>query len=312
MSDVGDCYGNDGRYSQCMSATFGWAVGGEPYDYPADVGFAIGTPDDPQYVRIEIHYSNFENKQGIKDSSGIRISYTPELRPHDCGTLMVGVFTFPIHFIPPGSEEFRSYGLCDTRMMEDMLGRPIPDLTVKSFLLHGHLTAYGVRILHYRNGTLIGSLGEDKKYDFNFQQVRHFPKDLTIKMGDQIVVECTSNTMDREGVTFGGPSTLNEMCAGFLFYYPIVPIAACWSFMDIQYITEALGLERGETIMDAVMNIDSVEWDDESRAAAQKAVMDTNHLIIVENREGKRLNKTTPLPPISLPPPYHCEDDSLE
>ncbi|XP_069835960.1 DBH-like monooxygenase protein 2 isoform X2 [Dendropsophus ebraccatus] len=249
MSDVGDCYGNDGRYSQCMSATFGWAVGGEPYDYPADVGFAIGTPDDPQYVRIEIHYSNFENKQGIKDSSGIRISYTPELRPHDCGTLMVGVFTFPIHFIPPGSEEFRSYGLCDTRMMED---------------------------------------------------------------GDQIVVECTSNTMDREGVTFGGPSTLNEMCAGFLFYYPIVPIAACWSFMDIQYITEALGLERGETIMDAVMNIDSVEWDDESRAAAQKAVMDTNHLIIVENREGKRLNKTTPLPPISLPPPYHCEDDSLE
>lgn len=28
-SDIGDCYGNDARFSQCMSATLGWAVGGE-------------------------------------------------------------------------------------------------------------------------------------------------------------------------------------------------------------------------------------------------------------------------------------------
>ncbi|XP_075698811.1 putative DBH-like monooxygenase protein 2 [Rhinoderma darwinii] len=311
-SDVGPCYGSDSRYSQCMTATFGWAVGGESFDYPTDSGFSIGTEGDPQYVRIEIHFSNFENKAGLKDSSGLRIYYTPELRPHDSGTLMVGIFTFPMQFIPPGSKKFRSYGLCNTHLMEDILGEPIPDLTVKTFLLHAHLTARGLRIMHYRNGTLIGSLGEDKNYDFNFQQIRHLPHALTIKMGDQIVVECTSSTMDRDGVTFGGPSSLNEMCVGFLFYYPSVPIAACWSYMDIHYISDVLGLEPADSIMDAILNIDAVEWDDESRAIAQQAVMEVNHLVIVENREGKRMNETSPLPPISLPPPYYCEDDSLE
>ncbi|XP_069834939.1 DBH-like monooxygenase protein 2 [Dendropsophus ebraccatus] len=166
--------------------------------------------------------------------------------------------------------------------------------------------------MHYRNGTLIGSLGEDKKYDFSFQQVRNLPREVTVKMGDQIMVECESYTMDREGVTFGGPSTLNEMCIGFLFYYPALPIATCWSLMDIHNVTGALGMEETDSIMEAVLNVDSADWDDETRAMAQKAVMEAPHLAVVENREGNRVNETTALPPISLPPAYHCEDDSLE
>ncbi|XP_069837867.1 DBH-like monooxygenase protein 2 [Dendropsophus ebraccatus] len=118
MSTVGDCYGSDARYSQCMSATFGWAVGGEPFDYPEDCGVSVGTPQDPLYVRIEIHYSNFKNIKGLKDSSGMRITYSPTLRTHDCATLMTGIFTFPIEFIPPGSQAFRNYGVCNTHLLE--------------------------------------------------------------------------------------------------------------------------------------------------------------------------------------------------
>ncbi|XP_069610312.1 putative DBH-like monooxygenase protein 2 isoform X2 [Ranitomeya imitator] len=311
-SEVGDCYGQDTRFSQCLSATLGWAVGGEPFDYPDDTGISIGTDKDPQYVRIEIHYSNFENKEGLIDNSGIRIHYTPELRPRDSATLMSGVFTFPMQFIPPGCEEFRNYGICDTRLMAQALNETIPDLTVKAYLLHGHLTARSIRVMHYRNGTLIGSLGEDKKYDFSFQQIRNLPAEITVKMGDVIVVECTSNTMDREGVTFGGPSSLNEMCIGFLFYYPLLPIAACWSYIDVHYIAEAIGLERADSIMDAILNINGFEWDDESRATAQKAVMTVTHLAMAESREGNRVNETIKLPTIPLPPPYHCEEDSSE
>ncbi|XP_075208307.1 putative DBH-like monooxygenase protein 2 [Anomaloglossus baeobatrachus] len=284
-SEVGDCYGEDRRFSQCMSATLGWAVGGEPFDYPEETGISIGTESDPQYIRIEIHYSNFENKQGLKDSSGIRIYYTPELRAHDSGTLMTGVLTFPMQFIPPASEAFRNYGICNTHLMEDVLNETIPDLTVIAYLLHGHLSVRGMRIMHYRNGTLIGHLGEDRHYDFRFQQSRNFPHAVTLKMGDMVVVECTSNTMDREGVTFGGPSTLNEMCIGFLFYYPILPIAMCLSYIDIHYMTSAIGLERADTIMDAVINIYGFEWDDESKEKAQKAVMEVTHLAMAENWE---------------------------
>ncbi|KAM3913328.1 LOW QUALITY PROTEIN: uncharacterized protein RB166_018650 [Leptodactylus fuscus] len=303
-TETGDCYGGDSRYTQCMTTTFGWAVGGEPFDYPSEVGFSIGTEGDPQYIRIEIHYSNFENKEGLRDSSGIRIYYTPELRPNDCAIFMVGIFTFPIHFIPPASEEFRNYGLCNTRLMEDLLGEPIPDLTVTTFLLHGHLSVRGVRIMHYRNGTLIGSLGEDKKYDFNFQQFRNLPREVTIKMGDQIVVECTSNTMDREGVTFGGPSSLNEMCVGCLIYYPVHPIAFCFSLMDIHHVTDALGLERGDSVMDAILNIDSLEWDEEKKVIAQKAIMTANYVAMVQDRKGTQNYDEG----VAGTPSYHKDD----
>ena len=36
------------------------------------------------------------------------------------GVLQLGVFTFPILFIPPSAESFRSYGLCKTEKFEEV------------------------------------------------------------------------------------------------------------------------------------------------------------------------------------------------
>lgn len=272
------------------------------------MGVPIGTEEDPKYIRMEIHYSNFQNKEGILDSSGIRIFYTPQLREHDAGVLMTGIFTFPIHFVPPGADHFRSYGLCNTHLIPQMLGHPVEDFHVNVFLLHGHLTVRSIRTMHYRNGTLIGSLGEDKRYDFNFQQVRDLPGIITVQMGDQIIVECSSSTLDREGVTFGGPSTMNEMCVVFLFYYPVVPIAACWSFLDIQHVIEVLELDESETIMDALMTINGVEWDEETIVKAQNAVLEANYTAIVNHRTGEMINETSSALPIFAPTPHPCHE----
>ncbi|MEE6487057.1 hypothetical protein FKM82_014778 [Ascaphus truei] len=310
-SEIGDCYSGDNRFSQCMDVMFGWAVGGEALYLPDNAGIPIGSPYDPLYVRLEIHYSNFDGITGLKDNSGIRVHYSPKLREHDFGTLMVGMFTFPIQFIPPGAQDFKNYGLCNTEMFPEVLDDPVEDLNVTAFLLHGHLTTRGIRIMHYRNGTLIGSLGEDKKYDFRLQQIRYLPKITTLKVGDQVVVECTGNTMDRDGVTFGGPSTMNEMCLGFLFYYPITQIAACWSFIDLLHVTDALELEHAESIMEAVINMNSVDWDDETREVAQRALMEANYTAIVQNRKETRVNQTSLLPPISPPAPHPCDADPL-
>ncbi|XP_068114999.1 putative DBH-like monooxygenase protein 2 [Hyperolius riggenbachi] len=307
--EVGDCYGSDPRYAKCMNSMFGWAIGGEPIDYPRQMGIPIGVEDAPQFVRIEIHYSNFENKPGILDSSGIRVYYTAQLREHDGGVLMTGIFTFPAQFIPPASKLFRNYGLCNTGLIPEMLGHPTPDFTIYSYLLHGHLTVRGMRVLQYRNGTYIGTLVEDKKYDFRFQQARHLPGTMQVKIGDQLVVECVASTLDRETVTYGGPSTLNEMCVTFLFYHPVVPIAACWSLADIEHVSAAMELDETENIMDAIVNINGVEWDDEQRAIAQRAIFEANHTAILTHREGWMINETCPLPHIVLPAPHPCPED---
>ena len=36
----------------------------QSYQFPDDVGISLGTPLDPQWIRLEIHYSNFHNLPG--------------------------------------------------------------------------------------------------------------------------------------------------------------------------------------------------------------------------------------------------------
>ncbi|XP_078291431.1 putative DBH-like monooxygenase protein 2 [Panthera onca] len=161
---ISDCYGADPAFSLCSQVIVGWAVGGthqalpaaksssiqQSYQFPDDVGVSIGTPLDPQWIRLEIHYSNFHNVPGVYDSSGIRLYYTAKLRKYDMGVLQLGFFTFPIHFIPPGAESFLSYGLCKTEKFEEMNGVPVPDIQVYGYLLHTHLAGRALQAVQYR------------------------------------------------------------------------------------------------------------------------------------------------------------------
>ncbi|NXA38908.1 MOXD2 protein, partial [Eudromia elegans] len=53
-----------------------------------------------------------------------------------------------------------------------------------------------------RNGEQLGIVCEDNKYDFTLQEVRDMKNIVTIKPGDEILVECTFQTLDRSGITF--------------------------------------------------------------------------------------------------------------
>ncbi|NXD16908.1 MOXD2 protein, partial [Nothocercus nigrocapillus] len=53
-----------------------------------------------------------------------------------------------------------------------------------------------------RNGEQLGIICEDNMYDFTLQEIRDMKKILTIKTGDEILVECSFQTLDRSGITF--------------------------------------------------------------------------------------------------------------
>ncbi|KAF7487311.1 putative DBH monooxygenase protein 2-like [Marmota monax] len=243
---INDCYGADPDFSLCSQVIVGWAVGGTSYQFPDNVGISLGTPLDPQWIRLEIHYSNFHNLPGLYDTSGIRLYYTSHLREYDMGVLQLGVFTFPIHFIPPGAESFMSYGLCKTEKFEEMNGTPVADIQVFGYLLHTHLAGQAVQAVQYRNGTQLQTICKDDSYDFNLQETRDLPHRVVIKPGDELLIECRYQTLDRDSVIFGGPSTLNEMCLVFLFYYPRNNISSCQGYPDIIYVARELGEEVSE------------------------------------------------------------------
>uniref|UniRef100_A0A8C0GQE9 DOMON domain-containing protein n=1 Tax=Chelonoidis abingdonii TaxID=106734 RepID=A0A8C0GQE9_CHEAB len=278
---ISDCYGANPDFALCSQVVAGWAVGGGSYQFPNEAAISIGTPMDPQYIRLEIHYSNFDLIPGLIDNSGIRLYYTLDLRPYDMGVLQTGVFTFPVHFIPPGADTYKSYGLCKSSQFNEMNGTPVPDLKVFGFLLHTHLAGRGLKVVQYRKGEQVRIICEDNKYDFSLQETRDLKEVITIKVGDEILVECNFQTLDRTEITFGGPSTLNEMCLAFLFYYPRNNISSCMGYPDIQQIASALGQEASDA-MEGMIAMNYVEWNNETIKNAEKAAKEADQTVIIK------------------------------
>ncbi|XP_044866279.1 DBH-like monooxygenase protein 2 [Mauremys mutica] len=279
------------------------------YQFPNEAAISIGTPMDPQYIRLEIHYSNFDLIPGLNDNSGIRLYYTPDLRPNDMGVLQTGVFTFPVHFIPPGADTYKSYGLCKSSQFNEMNGTPVPDLKVFGFLLHTHLAGRGLKVVQYRNGEQVRIICEDNKYDFSLQETRDLKEVITIKVGDEILVECNFQTLDRTEITFGGPSTLNEMCLAFLFYYPRNNISSCMGYPDIQQIAYALGQEASDA-MEGMIAMNYVEWNNETIKNAEKAAKEADQIVMIKTIDELQKNESGIIRDITISESGLCHDIS--
>ncbi|XP_075413534.1 putative DBH-like monooxygenase protein 2 [Tenrec ecaudatus] len=302
---ISDCYGADPAFSLCSQVIVGWAVGGTSYQFPDDVGISIGTPLDPQWIRLEVHYSNFHNLRGIYDSSGIRVYYSPRLRKYDMGVLQLGFFTFPIHFIPPGAESYLSYGLCKSEKFEEINGTPVPDIQVFGYLLHTHLAGRALKAVQYRNGKQIKTICKDDSYDFNLQETRDLPKRAVIKAGDDLLVECHYQTLDRDTLTFGGPSTINEMCLIFLFYYPRNNISSCMGYPDIISVAHAMGEEASDP-MEGMMAMNNIEWTPENIKKAETACKEAQQIVVIKTIDEVVENTTGLIPDIVPTPRGPC------
>ncbi|XP_059112561.1 DBH-like monooxygenase protein 2 [Peromyscus eremicus] len=307
---IGECYGSDPAFSLCSHVIAGWAVGGLSYQFPDDVGISIGTPLDPQWIRLEVHYSNFQNLPGIYDTSGIRLYYTSHLRKYDMGVLQLGISVFPIHFIPPGAEAFLSYGLCKTEKFEEMNGAPVSDIYIYSYLIHTHLAGRSLQAVQYRNGTQLQIICKDYSYDFNLQETRDLPHPAVIKPGDELLIECNYQTLDRDSMTFGGASTINEMCLVFLFYYPRINISSCLGYPDIIYVTNELGEEASENPMENLMVLSNVEWTPENIKKAEKACKESQQTVLIKTIDEEVENTTGWIPDIIPAPRGPCLESS--
>ncbi|XP_069098966.1 DBH-like monooxygenase protein 2 [Pleurodeles waltl] len=193
---------NNPNFFYCSEVIAGWAVGGKAFTFPSNAGIPLGKDVTPTYVRLEIHYNNKMLLSGLMDSSGIRLYYTPVLREHDAGSLTTGIIPHAFSFIPPGAESFNLYSICKTKIFNQMTGEEIPDMQVFANLLHTHLTGTAVQVVQYRNGVQMVFLGRDMSYDFSLKETRYLPETIPIKMGDEMQIVCTYNTLGRSNVTF--------------------------------------------------------------------------------------------------------------
>ena len=160
------------------------------------------------------------------DNSGFKLTLTSDLRANDAGILEVGVSVNDHQVVPPFSEEFLSTGYCPADCMNEGLDH---DMHVFANMLHSHLLGSKIRTRVIRNGQERIQLAQDNNYDFNYQEARKLPKELTLTKGDSLIVECVYNSKERTAATFGGLTTQEEMCLSFVMYYPRSPLTVCRS-----------------------------------------------------------------------------------
>ncbi|XP_076819556.1 DBH-like monooxygenase protein 1 homolog [Clavelina lepadiformis] len=218
-------------FINCNSVFHGWAIGGGTFHYPNHAGFPLGTEDSPRYVVMETHYDNPQIKSDIQDNSGLRITYTSQLRDYDAAVIEVGHSVSPYeHLIPPNAESFLSHGNCHhTCLKETMAYNNQDSIKIFGSFLHSHLLGREMTLRHFRGNKELPFIARDQSYDFNYQEAKIFSKEIEIKSGDSMQVVCNYNSKQRANFTTGGLGTQQEMCLSYVYYYPKIPLFKCLS-----------------------------------------------------------------------------------
>ncbi|XP_052790852.1 DBH-like monooxygenase protein 1 [Mya arenaria] len=241
----------------CSNYIIAWAIGGQAFYYPDNVGMSVGAADDGNYFRMQIHYDNPEARSDILDSSGLRITITPDLRSQEAGMLEIGMIANIRQVIPPGEKDFVSSGHCHSGCTSMAMNQAdVPEFKIFGALQHSHLHGVAMKTHHYRNGTELPPLIDDPNYDFNFQDLRKLPQEVSVYPGDSFRVDCHYNTMDKTKPVLGGLSTQEEMCLTIAYYYPKIPLTGCMS-------TASYG-PKGIFVKWVQQQIETADWSNET------------------------------------------------
>lgn len=129
----------------------------------------------------------------MRDSSGFRIEYTPQLRPHDAGVIELGLIYSDANSIPPRqrafaldahvSVDFACYNrLCELQCPTECTSHlPTAGVHIFASQLHAHLTGRKLSTSLWRNGARIADVNHDAHYSAHWQIVRMLPRHIHVK-----------------------------------------------------------------------------------------------------------------------------------
>ncbi|KAG2430801.1 hypothetical protein HXX76_009777 [Chlamydomonas incerta] len=201
-----------------------WVPGVTHWEAPAEAGYAFGGAGGVTWVALQVHYSNPDGVEGVRDSSGLVLHTTPQLRPHDIGVLALGPLVF---YIPPGNASWTldPASICPSGCTKQLPG-PVT-LVYSGF--HMHTLGRHIRTQWIRNGSELQPLGERRAWSFDYQGATYVDAAAnSLSPGDSLVTTCTWDSTGREGTTRFGYSTADEMCFNFVVYYPRhAPLEMC-------------------------------------------------------------------------------------
>ncbi|KAK6967742.1 Tyramine beta-hydroxylase [Biomphalaria glabrata] len=166
-------------------------------------------------IAIQLHWNNPFTKSDWTDSSGLRIYYTPNLRTYDAGIWITGSNYF---VLPPKLPSVTVTSTCTKGCTRNVVTGPV---NITKALNHMHYAGKQMSIEVLRDGSHYLYLTNEPIFVYDSPQVYLYTDEvITLQAGDELITRCTFTTANRNTTTFQGQATLDEMCYGFLTYYP--------------------------------------------------------------------------------------------
>jgi hypothetical protein len=177
---------------------------------------------------VNVHYDNRDSTPGIVSRDGMRLYYTPTIRPEHTGAVSVmAISTNNQMRIPAGKPRWFVTRSCTLRIRNYF--NESPSMThLFGMSYHAHLLGREMyNEITFRNGTTI-HIGSRSIWHFDDQTLHNLlPYNISLETGDHIQSTCVFDSTSRSADTEMGVETVDEMCWATFRSWPLFSIATC-------------------------------------------------------------------------------------
>ena len=198
----------------CRDLLAVWSLGLPGQCSPPEAGVRFGR-GAYRYFQIQVHWNNPQHVATYTDTSGIRMHYTPRLRQHDLGMLMLGQLSLNIPGLTPRTVVTST---CSPACANELFA--LGDISITSSLAHMHLLGKEAVIDKTDEANNTVNLVNEPVYDYNTPKWTDHRPYIRIGKKDRLRMTCTFDSSSRNKTTTFGDATDDEMCFGFLQYFP--------------------------------------------------------------------------------------------
>ncbi|KAL3870847.1 hypothetical protein ACJMK2_038884 [Sinanodonta woodiana] len=212
-------------HKQCEQLIGTWTLGSNGDCLHPDTGFRIGRRGYKR-AALQIHWNNPTKSSNMTDGSGMTLFYTKNLRPYDAAMFTVGQEHI---VIPPRMQNVTVNSVCPGDCTKDMF---VGNLNLIGAINHMHYLGHSQTIALYRDGKFQRDITNDKEYHYDKPQFYQFDSPIQLRPGDELRTVCTYSSTNINRTVKFGIGTDEEMCFGFLTYYPArdmkMPFCTSW------------------------------------------------------------------------------------
>ncbi|XP_050414252.2 uncharacterized protein LOC126828504 [Patella vulgata] len=223
--------------SKCKQVISIWTVGLSGDCIHNSTGFRIGTKGFKR-AALQFHWNNPTLSTNYIDQSALVLYFTTNRRITDAGILTVGASFLNIQ---PRTKHTEYIGICPGECTSLAVKEKV---YIASATSHMHYLGVSQKIEQFRNGTKIRNIINDMRYNYDNPIVYKFQEPLELLPGDTISTTCIYNSVHKIEATHFGDSTSDEMCFGFLTYYPKehIMFSSCTSWKSVPSCVVSKGM----------------------------------------------------------------------